>query len=336
MSRPIYIRLGRLTPLALTGCSSDQSVFAPFGESAERIAALGSVMFIGGALIFLLVLALVVYAAAASPERRKWLTDKRAVIYGGIAFPVVVLSALLIYELSASEAITGTEERSTLRIEVVGEQWWWRVHYLDEAGKPFLITANEIHIPVGQPVEFLLRTADVIHSFWVPNLAGKLDMIPGRVNKLRVRAEAPGVFRGQCAEYCGGAHAHMSLYVVATTEEEFEDWLTMRRQPALEPTTPGLKRGRDLFLSHGCGACHTIRGTLANGIIGPDLTHVGSRLTIGAGMFPNHVGTLAGWIAGAQTLKPGIRMPSFNVFSGEELRALAAYLESLDGEAAPP
>jgi cytochrome c oxidase subunit 2 len=249
------------------------------------------IMFAEGALIFLIVMALVAYALFASPNRRAKIGRRDLIIGGGILFPVVMLSALLIYSLTVADAIVGTVEPVALRVEIVGEQWWWRVHYLDSAGKPQVVTANDIHIPVGRPVELSLKTADMIHSFWVPSLAGKVDMIPGHINTLRLKAEQPGVFRGQ--------------------------------------------RGKTLFLSKECGKdnccvdCHTIRGTRAGGQEGPDLTHVGSRRSIAAGILPNNIGTLAGWIADSQHIKPENRMPFFDIYSGEELRALAAYLESL-------
>jgi cytochrome c oxidase subunit II len=194
------------------------------------------------------------------------------------------------------------------------------VHYLDAEGRRDFATANEIRVPVGRPVELQLKSADVLHSFWVPALAGKLDMIPGRTNVLRVRADRAGEFRGQCAEYCGGPHALMALFVVAEDPQRFEEWTQRQRRPA-QAANPS-------FISH-CGACHTVRGTAAVGTRGPDLTHVGSRLTIGAGLLPNNAGALAGWIASSQHLKPGNLMPSFEAFSGKELRGLAAYLESL-------
>jgi cytochrome c oxidase subunit 2 len=203
------------------------------------------------------------------------------------------------------------------------------VHYLDPQGTPELITANEIRIPVGRPVELSLRTADVIHSVWVPNLAGKLDMIPGHVNRLRVRADRTGVLRGQCAEYCGGAHALMAFFTIVERPEAFAVWSAGQRAPAPEPVDPFLARGRELFLAVGCGGCHTVNGIGAEGVIGPDLTHVGSRLTIGAGLFPVNAGTIAAWITQTRHVKPENRMPPFEGFGPEELRILGAYLESL-------
>ena len=211
-------------------------------------------------------------------------------------------------------------EPGALRIEVTGEQWWWRVRYLDAQGAPDFETANEIRIPAGRPVLLELKSADVIHSFWVPSLAGKLDMVPGRTNRLRLLASRPGEYRGQCAEYCGGPHAFMALFVVAEEAAQFERWAEGQRKPAAAANA--------LFTAH-CGSCHTVRGTQAAGALGPDLTHVGSRLSIGAGLLPNNAGALAGWIASSQHLKPGNLMPSFRHFSGEELRAMASYLQTL-------
>ncbi|MGI9046450.1 MAG: cytochrome c oxidase subunit II [Burkholderiales bacterium] len=324
--------------LLLTACGGIQSVFDPHGPNARHTAHIGWVMFIGGTLIFLLVAAFAAYAILREPEQRGWIARHGFIIGGGIVFPLITLTALLIYDFRTTRAIGAGLDSPVFAIEVVGEQWWWRVRYAgggdgdgnaDAAGAGFVVSANEIHIPAGRTVTFALTSADVIHSFWVPNLAGKLDMIPGRTTTLRIQADRAGVFRGQCAEYCGGPHAKMAFYVVAHEPEEFERWLANERTPAQPPGTPFLAQGQRLFLGTSCAVCHQIRGTDARGQVGPDLTHVGSRISIGAGILPNNIGTLAGWIASSQHLKPGNRMPSFDAFTGEELRALAAYLESL-------
>lgn len=305
-----------------------QSALHAQSPQAEAIASLTWVLIASAAVITVVVLALLAYALWGPAERRNWLATRNVVIGGGIAFPVVALTALLIYSLSLETAITGHPASPSVRISVTGHQWWWRVHYLDAAGTVDFVTANEIRIPAGQTVEVLLESADVIHSFAVPNLAGKLDMIPGRTNRLSLTANAPGVFRGQCLEYCGGPHAQMAFYVVAETPERFEQWRVVQRQPALPAADEVTRRGETLFASH-CVACHTVRGTKADGTLGPDLTHVGSRLSIAAGILPNNRGTLASWISASQNVKPGNLMPSMNIFSGVELQALAAYLESL-------
>jgi cytochrome c oxidase subunit 2 len=217
-----------------------------------------------------------------------------------------------------------------LRIEVIGKQWWWEVRYEQPGGGEHIVLANEIRIPVDRPVELVLSSADVIHSFWAPSLAGKVDMIPGRTTRLRIQTSEAGTYRAQCAEYCGGQHALMSLVVVATNPNEFATWLERQRQPAPVPTQEFLKAGYDAFFKGNCQTCHTIRGTSARGTEGPDLTHVGGRRSLGAGVLDNHIGTMAGWIAGAQDIKPGSKMPSEPVFTGVELRALSAWLGSLE------
>jgi cytochrome c oxidase subunit 2 len=285
-------------------------------------------MFIAGGLIFLIVMSATAFASLASADRVSWLSRTGVIVGAGIVFPILTLSALLVYGLILSRSLVMAGS-SALRIEVVGEQFWWRVHYVDAFGAPRLVTANEIRIPIGVPIEFVLKSNDVIHSFWVPSLAGKLDMIPGRANSYRFAAQRPGMYRGQCAEYCGAQHALMAFYVVAMERAEFDAWYAREKGPAPDPTSAFLIRGRTLFLENGCGACHAIRGTPARGTIGPDLSHVGGRVSLAAGVFPNNVGTLAGWISSAQHLKPGNLMPSFGNLQGEQLRAIAAYLESL-------
>ena len=285
-------------------------------------------MFIGAGLIFLFVMALTAFASLAGASRAAWLGRRATIIAGGMVFPIVTLSLLLVYGLLLTRSL-GMPGAPALRIEVIGEQFWWRVHYLDAAGAPHLVTANEIRIPTGLPVEFVLKSNDVIHSFWVPSLAGKLDMIPGRANVYRFGADRPGIYRGQCAEYCGAQHALMAFYLVAMERDEFDAWYARQSEPAPKSTHPIAARGEALFFENGCGACHTIRGTPAAGTIGPDLSHLGSRVSLAAGTFPNNQGTLAGWIASAQHLKPGNAMPSFGNLRGEELRAMAAYLGSL-------
>jgi len=314
--------------VSLGACGNMPAVLDPHGSNAQQTAQIAWVLFWGGGLIFVFVMALAAYAVFASPAHRAWLGRQNFVVGAGIVFPIVTLSALLFYTFKVSGELVGAKDAAPLKIEIVGEMWWWRVHYVDAGGASVLVTANEVHIPVGRTVELFLESADVLHSFWVPNLAGKLDLIPGRVNVLRVKADSAGVFRGQCAEYCGAQHAKMAFHVVAHAVPEFDAWLAAQQLPAAAPRTPTLERGMTLFIAN-CGACHTVRATPAAGQLGPDLTHVGSRLALAAGTLPNNVGTIAGWIAASQHIKPENRMPSFDRFTGEELRALAAYVESL-------
>lgn len=297
------------------------------GPFSQPVTTLAWVIFTGGFVILGIVIAALTIALFGSPRLKARLGGEKAIWIGGFAFPVVVLTILLIWGLwltshLSAQRITGDE----MRVRVIGEMWWWRVHYLDENGRETFRDANELHIPVGQPVLLDLQAADVIHSFWVPRLAGKMDMIPGRTNRLLIQADAPGVYHGQCAEYCGGPHALMGFVVVAHAPEDFARWQAAR---APAPAAQGsAARGADLFMKSGCAACHTIRGSPADGLAGPDLTHVGSRRSLGAGILPNNKGTLAGWIADSQALKPGNRMPAYHQFDGEELRALADYLAS--------
>ncbi|MGZ8238173.1 MAG: cytochrome c oxidase subunit II, partial [Methylobacter sp.] len=258
---------------------------------------------------------------------RHKLAREKVIVLGGIVFPVVTLTTLLIYGFSILKA-GGTLIRAEdpVHIAVVGEQWWWRVIYRHDDGQT-TESANELRIPIGRPIEMELSTADVIHSFWIPAYAGKVDMIPGRINTLHFIADKPGIVRGQCAEYCGGAHALMSFYVVAMAPADYEAWLAKERmnaRPALE------NKGEQLFLSSGCAGCHTIRGIPADGKIGPDLTHVGSRLSLGAGILPNTAENFAQWISRHQKLKPDNFMPPYDIFSESELQSLSAYLNSLE------
>lgn len=252
----------------------------------------------------------------------------RWILLGGAAFPAVTLGALFFATLSVL-AFQNLDEEPDLVIEVVGRMWWWQVRYLDERGEVWFETANEIQIPVGRRIEVRLESTDVIHSFWVPQLAGKIDMIPGRTNRLRFQADAPGVYRGQCAEFCGLQHARMNFLVIAQPEVEFERWSTNQALPAAEPRTELQRAGREVFLGNACFACHAIRGTPAVGTLGPDLTHLASRRTLGAYLLPNTRGHLGGWIANPHVIKPGVKMPAVPLPAGE-FRALLEYLMSLE------
>ena len=303
-----------------------QSALRPFGPQSDATAALALVMTIGAAVIFAAVLLLTARAVWKPQALRSWATSERFVLGAGLVIPFFVLVALLVYVMSLSR-VFAAHQPADVTIEIVGEQWWWRVNYLDAQGAIDFATANEVRIPVGRSVELLLKSNDVIHSFWVPGLAGKADMTPGRVHRVRISADTSGVFRGQCAEFCGGQHAQMALYVVAQDDAAFAAW--RQRQQTDAARTAGGAAGRALFEAN-CGVCHAVRGTAAAGTLGPDLTHVGSRLSLAAGMLPNNAGSMAAWIAGSQQIKPGNLMPSMNVVGGEELRAIAAYLDQLD------
>ena len=303
-----------------------QSAFdAALGSSAALLHEIGVVLYIGAGLIFALVIGLLI-RAVFGPARA--ITPMRWIIGGGLIFPVVTLTALLIYSLRADHVMQ-SHEAAGMRIEVIGKQWWWEVRYHLPGGGTPVVLANELHIPTGRPVVIEVTTTDVIHSFWVPSLAGKMDMIPGRTNRITLRTDEPGLHRGQCAEYCGGQHALMAFYVIAKNEDDFAQWLQHQSTPVSVPSDPDLRRGHDLFFSGGCQACHAVRGTAATAALGPDLTHVGSRHSLAAGTLDNHLGTMAGWIGGTQDLKRGVFMPTQTVYSGRDLREISAWLRSL-------
>jgi cytochrome c oxidase subunit 2 len=306
-----------------------QSVLAPGGADAEAIALLSWSLFGGATGIFLGVIGVAACAYWGGPDARRLIGSQRFIVIGGIAFPAITLACLLLWGLVLTGARVVAKAPDALAIEVTGEQWWWRVGYAGKAGEASVTTANEIRIPVGREVEITLLAADVIHSFWAPGLGGKVDTIPGTVNRLRLKATRAGIYRGQCAEYCGGPHALMAFNVIAEEAGRFEAWLRDQRQNAKVPVTGLQKQGISLFQISGCGGCHTIRGSAAAGTIGPDLTHVAGRMTIAAGTLPRS-GAFRSWIRDSQHIKPGNRMPAFGIFSATELDALAAYLESLE------
>jgi len=255
--------------------------------------------------------------------------ERRAGIAVGVAVAatVLIITGLTVFSYARTHVVSAASGEP-ISIRVRGYQWWWEVTYADPVPSRSFITANEIHIPVGTPVHLDLLAADVIHSFWVPNIAGKQDLIPGRSNELTIQADKPGRYRGQCAEFCGLQHAHMALLVVAEPPAEFERWRQRQLAPSPAPATPEQAAGRQTFEGKACAACHAVRGTSAAGTLGPDLTHVGGREYIAAGLMPTTRGTLAAWIADPQVVKPGNNMPMVPL-SPDELRAVSAYLAGL-------
>ena len=321
--------------LLVAGCGgNDQSTLQPASTASGDIATIWWVMLVGSAVVFAVVLALVTAVVvrrrgAMTPADLPGRRHRGAHVFigiAGVALPLVALAALFaltLGTLSTTSSAAGASQ-SVLTIDVTGRQWFWDVEYLEQHVR----TANEIHIPVGQTVTIVARSGDVIHSFWVPELNRKIDMIPGRSNEIRLRADRAGIFRGQCAEFCGLQHAHMAFTVVAEATEDFRTWLAREARPAPVPRTPAEQRGQQVLLGSSCVYCHTIAGTNASGEVGPDLTHLTSRREIGAGVVPNTPGYLAGWILDPQHLKPGNKMPS-TALSGPELQDLLAYLETL-------
>lgn len=263
-------------------------------------------------------------------------TERRLarMVTGAGVLTVLILLGLIVVSVSAGKAISNRAMPSNaISIEVSAAQWWWEIHYLNDNASLIVTTANEIHVPVGRPILIRGVSQDVIHSFWVPGLIGKHDLIPSRVTTEWFTAEREGRFRGQCAEFCGLQHAHMALWVVAETPEKFDRWMKMQLEDAAAPSMPSEQAGEKVFLDRGCAFCHTIRGAnadgrVAEGQVAPDLTHLASRLTIAAGTLPNNRGNLAGWITDPQSVKPGNHMATIPL-AATELQPLLDYLGSL-------
>jgi cytochrome c oxidase subunit II len=324
--------------LALAGCSGRLPVLDPAGPQSGRIASYWWLTFwisciVLGAIVVFLIDTIArrritipgsVLHADARVERR--LTVGVSV---AVALTVVTLALLLVATVATGRGLrTLGGEEPAVTVLVTARQWWWDVEYWDPVPSHRVRTANEIHVPVGRTVLVKTRSADVIHSFWVPALHGKQDHIPGHDASLTLKADRPGTFAGQCAEFCGYQHAHMRLLVVAEAPEAFEAWLEAQRHPAAEPADSLAQRGRDVFFAGSCVLCHAIVGTTAGARTGPDLTHLGSRAMLAAGTLPNTPGHLAGWIVDPQSVKPGARMPA-NSLDAEDLQALLAYLGGL-------
>ncbi|MEZ2410658.1 cytochrome c oxidase subunit II [Bosea sp. RCC_152_1] len=334
-SRAGHIGVVTLAALPAAGCAGWQSALDPHSPQAQALAELiGVIVLICGVVWLLVVLVLACAIWRRRPLRPQPLAlDQRVERRMSIAVgSAVALTAVTLVALTALSFIATRKSDATaqepLVIRLRAFQWWWEVTYLGQSPDEIVVTANEIHVPVGQPVRVELVAADVIHSFWVPSLAGKQDMIPGRQNALTFTARREGVYRGQCAEFCGVQHAHMAFLVVAQPPEAFEAWLARQRAPAAAPADAEQEAGRAVFMSRGCAACHSVRGTQARGRLGPDLTHVGSRRMIAAGLVETTRGSLAAWIADPQTMKPGNAMPMVSL-SGDELRAVSAYMAGL-------
>lgn len=319
----------------LGGCSGVQSALDPQGPQAAHLARLfwiftGVCTAVWLAVMLMLLVGLVRRTPArtdplrldARSERRSLMVVAGAVV--GTLLTVVALTALSYL----SQRQLFARERPAVTIKVTGQQWWWDVRYESDAPDKIVTTANEIYVPVGAPVSVKLAATDVIHSFWVPSLFGKQDLIPGQDNEIQFTASRPGVYRGQCAEFCGWQHAHMGLLVVALPANEFQAWLAAQAAPAAEPDDAERKRGAELFAAKACIMCHTIRGTSAGSRVGPDLTHFGSRKTIASATLPMSRGNIAAWIVDPQGIKPGVNMPNVSIASNE-LDPLVSYLAGL-------
>jgi len=311
------------------------SVLAPGSREAAAILHLWNVMWLTAAVVLLLVLVFVALALGRG-LRGEWDRGIREAESRGLAravavataATVIVLFGLLVTSVRAGLVSGPRSDDPAVTIRVIGHQWWWEIQYDDSIASRRVVTANEVHLPTNRPVVLAVTSRDVIHSFWVPNLQGKRDLIPGYTTALALHVDRPGTFRGQCAEFCGLQHAHMALDVVAEPVPVFEAWLAAMRQPAGVPPDDRSRRGERVFLEARCAGCHTVAGSLAGGQSGPDLTHLATRQTLGAGTLPNTPEHLASWIRDPQRVKPGSQMPP-NELAPDDLQALVAYLETL-------
>ena len=324
---------------AVPGFSGNQTSLNPVGPAAGHIESEFALIFwITLAIYCIVLLTFVVYvvrrrhslnlmpeALQTTPE-----SDRRAQrwVGGAMVVTTLLLFTMMIGSFVSGHALGSMNRETAYTIDVYGHQWWWEVHYPNDEPDKVVVTANEIHVPVGVPLRIHGTSRDVIHSFWAPNVQGKRDLLPGYGTDVMMQVDQPGRWRGQCAEYCGEQHAHMSFYMVAEAGPQFKQWLDQQAQSSVAPSNPQTTRGQQVFLSHACVMCHTIRGTPAGSRVGPDLTHLASRSTIAAGVLPNTIGNLGGWILNAQSIKPGCRMPP-NHMTGTELQDLLAYLETL-------
>jgi cytochrome c oxidase subunit 2 len=305
-----------------------QSVLDAAGPQAAAIEWLWWLIFAISAGVFVAVM--VVLAIAVARRNRRPSSDvimTRWVVAASV-MTVAILFVWLVASVTIGRTTAAPRMSDAVTINITGRQWWWQLEYVDSLPANRFRTANEILIPVGRPIVVNVTSRDVIHSFWVPNLHGKRDLVPGYVTSLWFQADREGVYRGQCAEFCGLQHANMAMFVRAVPAADFESWLAAERQPAIEPRSDVEQRGRDVFLRATCPQCHAVRGTLAGGAYGPDLTHVGSRSTIAAGMLPNTLGNLQQWIRNPHQFKPGNKMPPHDL-NDDDLRAVAEYLRSL-------
>lgn len=309
---------------ALAACTGHLSALDAAGGAAADVARLFWWMAAFAGAIWVSVMALAWYAARTAPATER--AAERLIVGGGVVVPLVLLAGLLYAGLRELPRMQAPGEGLTIR--VTGERWWWRVHY-EPRGGPAFVTANEIRLPAGERVEFLLAASDVIHSFWIPSLGGKTDMIPGRVNRLALEASEVGEYRGACAEFCGLSHALMEFEVVVMEPASFRDWLRRQASAATPPADGSARRGYELFMRSGCGACHNISGTPANGRVGPDLTHLGGRRTIAAGTLAAEPGAIAHWIGHSTGIKAGALMPPYPMLTPDERRAIGVFLSGL-------
>jgi cytochrome c oxidase subunit II len=310
----------------------NQAVFSAHGPGAQVIADLSRIYFGVCAVVYVLVVAAMFWAIGRRGRESDATEKAGARITRTVAAATIVTALTLVFftviNFAAARGLGPTRGPDAITVDVIGHQWWWEFQYRDVTPSDWVNSPNELHIPVGVRVALNVSSRDVIHSFWVPNLQGKRDLIPGMTTRFWIQADAPGTYRGQCAEFCGFQHAQMALLVVAEPMDEFLAWIANQRKPAREPATDDERRGRDLFLQSSCVLCHTIRGTDAGSRVGPELTHVASRQSIAAGTLPNTRQDLERWIADPHAVKPGVRMPA-SPLAGADLQAVVTFVRSL-------
>jgi cytochrome c oxidase subunit II len=320
-------------------CHGPQDVLDPAGTPNRIVNRLFWSMLIVSAVVWLAVVGAVFWAAivrrrttreglepvvAPPNEIQRRHTHVVAALIGGTT---IVLLLFLVFDFTVGRALAEHPDQA-ITVQLIGHQWWWEVRYVDPDPSKIVVDANELHLPAGQPVQVRLSSRDVIHSFWVPNIIGKRDLIPGYTSSIFLDADRPGAYRAQCAEFCGLEHAKMALVVVVHSRADFASWLAAQRAPAAAPNDSSAKEGQRVFLATSCSSCHAITGIAAFATVGPDLTHLASRRTIGAGTLPNTRGNLAGWVVDPQSIKPGVHMPS-NELAAKDLRSLLDYLQTL-------
>jgi cytochrome c oxidase subunit II len=311
-----------------------ESVFRPSSGSAHVVFGLFTFMLIVSVIVYVVVIAAALFAARSrkedgvAPPHGREPALRRAVTIATVV-TVLILFADLFYDFGVGRAVAAPRDAgNALRIDVVGHQWWWEVQYQDTAPQRLLTTANEIHVPIHRPVLLNLSSTDVIHSFWIPNLNGKKDLVPGHHNDAWFQVDTTGVYRGQCAEFCGLEHAKMAIIIIAETPEQYQAWYSAQLKAPPPPVDSLRLAGQKVFLSAPCVMCHAIGGTPAGATAGPDLTHIGSRMTLAAGVLPNTASNLESWIADPQRIKPGANMPATHL-SRADIHAVTAYLEGL-------
>lgn len=332
-------------PLALTGCDTELSIFNPHGPAADRIASLSwtmTIVFLVAIVVMWLLFTYAFYRRRGSLDQHEPVESgggEMWIAIGGFVIPFVVLTAIFVAGLSllsdfpihGARTMTRSQLAQSMKpeIEVIGHQWWWEIRYLNDDPAKEFTTANELHLPVGRPVNLELQSADVIHAFWIPALNGKIDLIPGQTNYIQLIAAQPGTYTGQCATYCGAEHSLMRILAVAQTPAAYQAWLDNQRKPGDIPTAQQAQAGEQIFVHSPCASCHTIRGTNSAGTKAPDLTHIGSRSMLASAVYPNNKAYLEAWITNAQSLKPGCKMPNIDQFSGTQLTQLVSYLRRL-------